>query len=537
MELISQHTKRIMEECKARAREAGLVFDNETLEYIVTNRDMIELSPKGMIPTLYDYWVNDVEVLKEKGKYKLYPHNPYETVINTRPAISFYNDNNPDWLNIMIFYHVIAHIDFFQNNILFKDTWSDDFTGQALADKRLVEKLRSEKGRWVDYVIEFSRAINNLVGYFNTLVKNENSLYEKPEDKISYYFDTFLQEIIKKPEHFIFNEINRFNDYVKQNPDFGETLFLNEIRDKYPEFNVYYSKNNTAIPEFFTDVMEYIANHSTFLNKEKNLWMKSVINIVRNTSLYFAPQIRTKIINEGWASYWHDELFMRDERIKGHEVIYAKINAGVTSVSRIGLNPYAIGLRLFQNIRKIADEGRLNYHFQIEKNIEERQMFDKKLTQGKDFIFKIRQNFSDFMLLNTFIDQDFVNTYDLFVVGKRLNTERNTIEYYIKSRKSEDYKNMLINSLYHPPFISIDTERTNESNLYLVHHFEKKQLVKEYIPDTLIGIEYLWGAQVQLETTEIYKKNTNNDGKDEFEYRKVIYTVKDKRVDRYQVEV
>jgi stage V sporulation protein R len=56
-----------------------------------------------MIPTLYDYWVHDVEVLKEKGKYELYPGNPYETVINTRPAISFYNDNNPDWLNVMIF--------------------------------------------------------------------------------------------------------------------------------------------------------------------------------------------------------------------------------------------------------------------------------------------------------------------------------------------------------------------------------------------------------------------------------------------------
>ena len=56
-----------MEECKVRARDAGLVFENETLEYIVTNKDMIELSPKGMIPTMYDYWVHDVEILKEKG--------------------------------------------------------------------------------------------------------------------------------------------------------------------------------------------------------------------------------------------------------------------------------------------------------------------------------------------------------------------------------------------------------------------------------------------------------------------------------------
>ncbi len=169
MDLMTQHTKEIMEGCKERARDAGLRFDDETLEYIVTNRDLLELSPKIMIPTLYDYWVHDVEVLRDKGKYELYPHNPYETVINTRPAISFYNDNNPDWLNVMIFYHVLAHIDFFQNNVYFRHTWDDDFTGQALSDKRIIAMLRSEKGRWVDYIIEFSRGIDNLVGYYDAL--------------------------------------------------------------------------------------------------------------------------------------------------------------------------------------------------------------------------------------------------------------------------------------------------------------------------------------------------------------------------------
>jgi len=120
MELIEQRTKKIMEECRKRAADAGLNIQGETLEYIITNRDMTELSSKVMIPTLYDYWVHDVDVIRDKWIYDAYPHNPYETVINTRPAISFYNDNNPDWLNVMIFYHVLAHIDFFQNNVFFQ---------------------------------------------------------------------------------------------------------------------------------------------------------------------------------------------------------------------------------------------------------------------------------------------------------------------------------------------------------------------------------------------------------------------------------
>ena len=106
MNIIDQRTKGIMEKCKIKAKEAGLSFRDESLEYIVTNRDLLDLSPKNMIPTLYDYWVQDIKILQERKIYELYPNNPYETVINTRPAISFYNDNNPDWLNVMIFYSV-----------------------------------------------------------------------------------------------------------------------------------------------------------------------------------------------------------------------------------------------------------------------------------------------------------------------------------------------------------------------------------------------------------------------------------------------
>jgi len=77
MELIEQKTKEIMEYCKEKAKKAGLQFDDNTLEFIVTNRDMIELEPKIGIPTMYDYWVHEVTILQETGKYKLQPHNPF----------------------------------------------------------------------------------------------------------------------------------------------------------------------------------------------------------------------------------------------------------------------------------------------------------------------------------------------------------------------------------------------------------------------------------------------------------------------------
>jgi len=534
MELISQHSKKIMEECKIKAREAGLRFDNETLEYIVTNRDMIELSPKVMIPTLYDYWANDVDVLKNKEIYKVYPSNPYETVINSRPAISFYNDNNPDWLNIMIFYHVLAHIDFFQNNALFQNTWNDDFVGQALADKRLISNMRIEHKRWVDYVIEFTRGIDNLCRYFPKLSKIDYNSNLEPSAKINYYFNTFLQINEKVAEHTIYNEIAKYNQYLAQNEIVGENLFLGDIRKKYPEFDTFFEKQQNIENQEIPDVMEFIRDNSTFLKKEENQWMKSVMTIIRNTTMYFQPQIRTKIINEGWASYWHDTLFRSDSRIVSHESEYASINAKVTSLNRIGLNPYAVGLRLVQYVEALANKGKLNYNFQKINNSEIRENYNLNTNKGKETIFDLRKIFSDFTLINTFVDQEFVDLHNLFVVGKRINEQKGTYEYYVKSRKAKDYKKMLIDSLYHPPHIEVDLEKTNEHNLYLVHHFENKQLYKNYIGDTMIGIEYLWGGQVQLETTEILEKLVTVNGKNEVAYedRKVIYTVKDKKVSK-----
>ena len=260
------------------------------------------------------------------------------------------------------------------------------------------------------------------------------------------------------------------------------------------------------------------------------------MTIIRNTSLYFAPQIRTKIINEGWASYWHDELFRSDDRIAGHEVDYARINAGVTAISRVGLNPYAIGMRLIQHVEELADKGKINYDFQKINDANGRLDYNKKTGKGKEAIFSLRKKFSDFMLLNTFIDQDFINDHDLFVVGKRVNEEKGVYEYYIKSKKADDYKKMIIDSLYHPALIKVDVGRTDDENLYLVHVFEGKQIYKPYIADTLIGIEFLWGGKVYFETTEIVRdQETSADEEPSFSYRKILYTMENKKITKYQL--
>jgi stage V sporulation protein R len=262
---------------------------------------------------------------------------------------------------------------------------------------------------------------------------------------------------------------------------------------------------------------------------------------VRTTSLFFQPQIRTKIMNEGWASYWHEKLFLQDDRIRGHEVDFARVHAMVTAVPRVGMNPYALGMRLFQHIESTADRGRYSIAYGRLADVHERKIYDEG-GDGRALIFQLRADLNDFLFLNRFVDQEFINRHRLFVTGRRLNQQRQVWEYYVKSRKVEDYRQMLLEALYHPPHVTIDSEKGNEETLYLVHHFEGKPLVREYIAGVLLGLEYLWGDRVQLETSEPVEEERADSGSPQsaddeeeeapLEWQRVLYTMKNRKLAR-----
>jgi stage V sporulation protein R len=253
-------------------------------------------------------------------------------------------------------------------------------------------------------------------------------------------------------------------------------------------------------------------------------------------------------MNEGWASYWHEKLFLQDDRIKGHEVDFARTHAGVTSLPRVGLNPYALGLRLFYYIEEMADKGKYSFAYDRIQDAQARRDFDTQAGQGKAFVFKVRENYSDFTFINTFVDQEFINRNKLFVAGKRLDKDRMVWQYYVKSRKAADYRQMLLDSLYHPPHIEIDMNKSKDANLYLVHHFEGKPLVKDFIANTMLGIEYLWGGSVQLETSEVVStpavdaspsyasgtvpSKTDERPPEEIKWERVVYTMKNRELSR-----
>jgi stage V sporulation protein R len=328
----------------------------------------------------------------------------------------------------------------------------------------------------------------------------------------------------------------------------GEPVFFSEVAKRYPEFEALFEKHKKRQREATKDLLQYLQQYSPFLQKEENKWMKPVLQIVRNTSLFFQPQIRTKILNEGWASYWHEKLFLQDDRINGNEVGFARVNAKVTALPRVGINPYALGMKLFEYVEHLGDHGKFSHEFQRIQDIETRKHYDLMTGKGMEDVFRIRENFSDFMFINAFVDQDFVDRNRLFVAGKRLNSQKGVWEYYVKSRNADAYKQTLLDSLYHPPFIEVDQTKSENNILYLNHRFEGKPLVKEFIHNTMLGLEYLWGNPVKLETTEVISDNdeTNNQSnyfstvysepkqstEKELKYQRVLYTMKDRTLSK-----
>ncbi len=407
--------------------------------------------------------------------------------------------------------------------------------------------------RWVDYVIEFARSIDNLVGYYDELKEIEQtqmqSVFGKFSEKINFYFGKFLKQHYEQKTielEFYHKEIERYNHCLKEfGPKRGEAAFFDEdnFKNKFPEFNSVFKKHKKKEKPKIKDILQHIMEDSEFINREKNEWMKDVIQVVRRTSLFFQSMFRTQTCNEGWASLWHERLFIPDENIRGHEVGFAKLNSGILINPKIGFNPYSIGKQLFEFIEEMASKGKLSYGFQIIRDGEERKHYDQKLGEafGKKILFECRKNFNDSMLINFLSNndfQDFMNRHDLFLAGARLNPEKiGFAEVYIKSRKAEDYRKMINKSLYHPPHIVINKEEAEANELDLNHIFEDRTLVTKYIPAVLRALSFFMGGnRVTLETTE-FEKDANywerlGNMEDDVKYEKsrVFYSCKGKEV-------
>jgi stage V sporulation protein R len=220
---------------------------------------------------------------------------------------------------------------------------------------------------------------------------------------------------------------------------------------------------------------------------------------------YFAPQGQTKILNEGWASYWHSKL-LTEKCLKDSELIdYADHHSGTMSTGPGRINPYKIGLELLRNIKERWDKGQFGKEYDECDDLYKKKNWDLQLGKGQEKIFEVRRLYNDVTFIDEFLTREFCEEQKLF--SYRYNPSTDYFE--IESRDFKNIKEKLLFSLtnFGSPFIyATDGNYKNRGELYLVHRHEGIDLKIPWANDTLQNLFTIWTRPVHIETVIDEKK-------------------------------
>jgi stage V sporulation protein R len=228
-------------------------------------------------------------------------------------------------------------------------------------------------------------------------------------------------------------------------------------------------------------------------------WQRDIIGMVREEGYYFAPQGQTKIMNEGWAAYWHSRI-LTERVLDDTEIIdYADHNAGVFAMSPGTFNPYKVGMELWRDIERRWDHGQFGKEYEECDDYETKLNWDRQTGQGQEKIFETRALHNDVTFVDTFLTAEFCNRNQLFVSTYNERTR----QYEISDREFAKVKAQLLWHLTNmgQPIIRVENGNfENRGELLLYHEHQGIDLDLGYAEDTLKSIQKLWGRPVCVQT-------------------------------------
>jgi len=214
------------------------------------------------------------------------------------------------------------------------------------------------------------------------------------------------------------------------------------------------------------DVVRFIADRSPVLED----WEREIMYRLRDEMLYFWPQLETKIMNEGWATFWHVQILREMDLDEEEAVEFAAMHARLIQPPVTGINPYLLGWKMF---------------VWLDRNL------------GREAIFDIRATESDVSFLRNYLNKELAEEMDLFVF------RRSGDQWKITSKDVEEVREHLIRSRInggYPYIVACDDNYQNRGELYLLHRYDGTELDTRYIAKTLPLVHRLWGRSVHLET-------------------------------------
>ena len=446
-----------MEKELARAIEeiteiaTGFGLDFYPMRYEICPADIIYTIGAYGMPTRYTHWSFGKQFYKMKLQYDLGLSQIYELVINSNPCYAFLLDTNTLIQNKLIIAHVLAHCDFFKNNVRFSNTRRD-----------MVESMTATAERIADYEIRYG--------------KQEVERFLDAVLSIQEHIDPS----ILRPKQLMENyDLDMEEEDIPTKTVYDDLWDLDEKEEKIPEAR---QKRKPFPPKPEKDLLLFIEQFS----RELEDWQRDILTMMREEMLYFWPQLETKIMNEGWASFWHQRI-LRELNLTASETIeFAKLNAGVVQPSKTTINPYYLGLKIFEDIEQRYDHP-----------TKEMMKVGIKPNSGREKIFEVREIESDISFIRNYLKKELVAQEDLYLFEKKGN------EYKITDKDYENVRDQLISMRINGGFPYIVVENgdfSRNGELYLKHGYEGTELDPKYLEYVLPYIYQLWGRSVHLET-------------------------------------
>ncbi|HKA88958.1 MAG TPA: SpoVR family protein [Haliangiales bacterium] len=456
-------------EIEGYAREFGLDFFPTVFE-VLSYKQMNEVAAFGGFPTRYPHWRfgMDYEGLSKGYEYGL--QKIYEMVINNNPAYAYLLEGNSLVDQKTVMAHVYAHVDFFKNNYFFSKTnrkMIDGMANHATRVRKHIERFGIEK---VETFIDTCLSLENLIDPMSPYIVRR----AQPRDKDDVAGEEEVPRLRAK---------NYMDKFINP-PDFLEKQRKRRDADK--------EKVRKFPEERQRDVLLFLIEHAP-LDK----WERDALEIVRAEAYYFAPQAMTKIMNEGWASFWHSKI-MTEKALRSSEIIdYAEANSGVLATSPGQLNPYKLGVELFRHVEDRWNKGRFGKEWNDCEDMVQKKSWDMRLGQGRKKIFEVRALYNDVTFIDEFFTPDFCVDQKFYGFG--FNERSGNWE--IETREFKKVKDRLLFKLtnFGQPFIYVvDGNFDNRGELLLRHQHEGVDLKLDHARDTLANVARVWKRPVNL---------------------------------------
>jgi stage V sporulation protein R len=373
---------------------------------------------------------------------------------------------------------VVHNCDFFKNNAYFGHTnrkMMDEMANHGARIRHYVERFGEDE---VEAFMDRCMSIDDLIDVHSTAIRRR-----EPVSRYDFSPEADDSESLRATR---FKSKDYMDDYI--NP----RELLKKEEEERRKAKEQTSRSFPEHPE--KDILLFLIEHAPLKN-----WQRDILEIVRDEAYYFAPQGQTKVINEGWASFWHSTIMTQKVLTPAEMIDYADHHSGTMATSRTRINPYKLGIELLRDIEHRWNTGKFGKEYDECDDLEKRRNWDKQLGLGRQKIFEARRVHNDITFIDTFLTPEFCVQHNMFTFA----WQEQAGGYFIESRDFEKIKQRLLFSLtnFGKPWIYvIDGNFRNRGELLLKHQHTGVELRLDQAADTLANIQYVWGRPVHLQT-------------------------------------